>query len=149
MSKAKNHVPEGLSAVTPQLVAPDARILVDFLNKAFGAELLHAMPGPDGRGIMHGMLRLADSLLFVADAGFAPPTQANLFIYVPEVDATFAKALAAGAKQLQPVADMFWGDRWGMFADPSGNVWQVATNRETLTPEEMQQRMRAAMAPSS
>jgi uncharacterized glyoxalase superfamily protein PhnB len=54
------------------------------------------------------------------------------------------KALAAGAKQIAPVADMFWGDRWGMLADPWGNVWQVATHKEMVTPEEMQKRMQGA-----
>jgi uncharacterized glyoxalase superfamily protein PhnB len=143
MGKAKSHIPEGLAAVIPQLVVKDARALVDFASKAFGAELQHAMPGPDGKGIMHGFFRIGGVAVFVSDAAFAQPTQSNLFVYVPDVDATFAKALAAGAKSLSPVTDMFWGDRWGMIADPWGNVWQIATHKETITPEEMKQRMEA------
>jgi uncharacterized glyoxalase superfamily protein PhnB len=138
MAKAKSHIPEGLGAVIPQLVVKDGRALVEFASKAFGAELAHAMPGPDGKGIMHGLMHLGGSAIFVSDAaGFAQPTQANIFVYVPDVDTAFKNALAAGARQLAPVADMFWGDRWGMLADPWGNVWQVATHQETHTPEEM------------
>ena len=144
MAKAKTHIPEGLTAVTPQLVVKDAHALVEFAKKAFGAELQHAAPGPDGKGIMHGFMRIGGSAIFISDtAGFAQPTQANLFVYVPDVDAAFAKAVAAGAKALAPVADMFWGDRWGMLADPWGNVWQVATHKETYTPEEMMKLMQA------
>jgi PhnB protein len=102
------------------------------------------MPGPDGKGVMHGMIRIGNSVIFVSDLpGFAQPTQANLFVYVPDVDASFANALAAGAQALQPVSDMFWGDRWGMVADPWGTVWQIATHQETLSPEEMAARMQA------
>ncbi len=144
MAKARHHVPEGLSAVIPQLVVKDGHALVDFATRAFGAELQHAMPNPDGKGIMHGFLRIGGAAIFVSDtAGFAQPTQANLFIYVPDVDAAYKSAVAAGAKPLAPVADMFWGDRWGMLADPWGNVWQVATHKETYTPEEMQKLMQA------
>jgi PhnB protein len=146
MSKAKSHIPEGLPAVIPQLVVKDARALVDFANKAFGAELQHAAPGPDGTGVMHGFFRIGGAPVFVSDAAFAQPTQANLFVYVPDVDAAFSRAIAAGAKQLAPVGDMFWGDRWGMLADPWGNIWQVATHKEVVSPEEMQKRMREAAA---
>src|SRR5262245_13862589 len=142
MAKAKSHIPEGLPAVIPQLVVSDARALVEFAAKAFGAELQHFAPGPDGKGIMHGFMHIGGAAIFLSDTpGFAAPTQANLFVYVPDVDASFKNALAAGAKQLQPVADMFWGDRWGMVADPWGNVWQIATHKETISPEEMQARM--------
>jgi PhnB protein len=76
--------------------------------------------------------------------GFAQTTQANLFVYVPDVDASFASAVAAGAKAIQPVTDMFWVDRWGMVADPCGTVWQIATHKETISTEEMMARMQAA-----
>src|SRR5262245_33556341 len=126
MAKAKSHVPEGLPAVIPQLVVKDALALVKFATEAFGAELGHYMPGPDGKGVMHGMFSIGGAAVFISDiAGFAQPTSANLFVYVPDVDASVAKAVAAGAKVLAPVADMFWGDRWGMIADPWGTVWQV------------------------
>ncbi len=141
----KSHIPEGLPAVIPQLVVKDGKALVDFATRAFGAELAHAMPGPDGKGIMHGMLRIGGASVFVSDANeFAKPTSANLFVYVPDVDAAYARAVEGGAKPLAPVADMFWGDRWGMIADPWGNVWQVATHKEVLSPEEMMKRMKAS-----
>ncbi len=141
MSKTKSHVPEGLPAVIPQLVVKDARALFDFAQRAFGAEGAHFMPGPDGKGVMHGMFRIGGAVVFVSDAGgFAQATSANLFVYLPDVDGAVAKAVQAGAKVLAPVADMFWGDRWGMIADPFGNAWQVATHVEDVSPEEMQRR---------
>jgi uncharacterized glyoxalase superfamily protein PhnB len=146
MTKAKSHIPEGLTAVTPQLVVKDAHALIEFAKKAFGAEPQHMAPGPEGKGVMHGFMRIGGSALFFSDLpGPTGPTQANLFVYVPDVDTCFKNALAAGAKQLAPVSDMFWGDRWGMVSDPWGNIWQIATHKETISPEEMQQRMQAAM----
>jgi PhnB protein len=144
MAAAASHVPQGLPSVVPQLVVADGRALVDFATRAFGAQLAHAMPGPDGKGIMHGMMSIGGAPVFVSDAGgFAKPTSANLFVYVPDVDAAFARAVELGATALAPVADMFWGDRWGMVVDRWGNVWQIATHKELVSPEEMQKRMAA------
>lgn len=135
-----------MHTVTPQLVAQDGRTLVAFLERAFGAEAQHIMPTPDG-GIMHGYLKIGDSVLFVSDAhGFSRPTTTNMFLYVTDVDAAFARAVAAGARAVAPVSDMFWGDRWGMVEDPFGNHWQLATHIEDVSPEEMQRRMKAAQA---
>lgn len=126
----------------PQLIVKDARALVDFATKAFDAELGHFMPGPDGKGVMHGMFRLQGAIVFVSDMpGFAKPTSANLFVYVPNVDDAVERAVKAGATVLAPVMDMFWGDRWGMIADPSGTIWQVATHKEDVAPDEMMRRM--------
>jgi PhnB protein len=147
MAKAKSHIPEGLPALIPQLIVKDAHALVEFAEIAFGAELGHFMPGPEGKGVMHGMFSIGGTAVFISDMpGFAQPTSANLFVYVPDVDASVAQAVAAGAKILAPVADMFWGDRWGMIADPWGTVWQVATHKERLEPEEMMKRMAANAA---
>jgi uncharacterized glyoxalase superfamily protein PhnB len=100
------------------------------------------MTGPDNKGIMHAHVRIGDSVVFMSDAGgFAKPTTANVFAYVEDVDATVERAAAAGAKVMAPVADMFWGDRWGMVEDPFGNVWQVATHIEDVSPEEMKRRL--------
>jgi PhnB protein len=144
MSNAISHVPQGLRTVTPQLVVPDAKKLVAFMEKAFGARAMHMMPGPDGKGVVHGFVTIGDCAVFVSDAGgFAKPTSANLFLYVPDVDATFENAKGAGCKSMAPPSDMFWGDRWGMVEDPFGNVWQLATHKEDVTPEEMQKRMKA------
>lgn len=148
MTQKINHVPHGMPAVIPQLVVKDARALIDFAARAFGAQAGHTMPGPDGKGVMHGMFTIGGAPIFVSDAGgFAQPTSANLFVYLPDVDEAFARAVAAGAKALAPVADMFWGDRWGMVSDPWGNVWQLAAHKEDVSPEEMQKRMQQAPKP--
>lgn len=149
MSQGIGHVPTGLPAVIPQLVVQDAHALIAFATRAFGAQLAHTMPGPDGKGVMHGMFTIGGAPIFLSDAGgFAQPTAANLMIYLPDVDAAFQRAVEAGGKPLSPPADMFWGDRWSMLSDPFGNVWQVATHKEDVSPEEMQRRM-AAMAPQA
>jgi uncharacterized glyoxalase superfamily protein PhnB len=148
MPKSNRPIPEGLHSLTPQLVVKDATKLVDFLKSAFGASVMHVMPGPDGKGVMHGAARVGDSTVFFCDVpGFAKPTTANLFLYVPDVDAAFARATSAGAKPAAPVTDMFWGDRWGMVEDPFGNTWQIATHVEDVSPDEMAKRMKAAGPP--
>jgi PhnB protein len=145
MTKAKSHIPDGLRTVTPALVVTDARKLVAFCEAAFGAVLVDHMPGPDGKGIVHGFMSIGDSVVFLSDApGFAKPTSANLTIYVPDVDKTAAAAVAAGAVTKAPVSDMFWGDRWGMVEDPFGNIWQIATHIEDVPADEMKRRMAEA-----
>jgi uncharacterized glyoxalase superfamily protein PhnB len=140
MTKPTQHIPQGLSTVTPQLVVSDAHALHAFCQAAFGAEIGGVMPGPGGKGVMHSFVRIGGSAVFASDAGFAKPTSSNLFLYVPDVDATIARATGAGAKLLAPAKDQFWGDRWGMIEDPFGNVWQVATHKEDVSPDEMMRR---------
>lgn len=136
-----SYIPQGLSPVVPQLVIKGAQKAIDFYAAAFGAELLHAMPGAKG-GIMHAAVRIGEATVFVSDASeFAQPTSANNFLYVKDVDAIYARATKAGAKVLSPLTNMFWGDRWALVADPFGNQWQLATHVEDVTPEEMQRRM--------
>jgi PhnB protein len=142
MAKTTKTIPDGFHTITPQLVVAGAQKFIAFAQEAFGAEHLHSMPGADGKTIMHAALRLGDSTLFLSDKSeFAKPTQANLFLYVADVDAAVARATKAGCKLVVPVADMFWGDRWGMVEDAFGNQWQLATHVEDVTPEEMQRRM--------
>ena len=149
MPQGTHHIPEGLTAVIAQLVVPDAHALIEFARKTFDASESHFMPGPDGKGVAHGMFRIGDAAIFCSDLpGFAEPTKANLFVYVPDVDAVVAAAEKAGATVRTPVADMFWGDRWGMIEDPWGNIWQVATHKEDVTPEQMQKRMAEQMQPA-
>lgn len=133
--------------IIPQLVLANGNDALTFYQRALGAEVLHAMPGPNG-GLLHAALKIGQGTVFVSDANeFSKPTQANTFTYVDDVDAAFGRATEAGATVLAPVADMFWGDRWCMLADPYGNVWQLATHVEDVSPEEMQKRL-AAQAPS-
>ena len=137
-------IPAGFHSVTPYLVVRGAQKLISFAKEALGAEHLHSMPGPDGKTIMHAAIRLGDSTLFLADATDEnPPTTAGLFLYVPDVDAAYARATKAGATPVVPVSNMFWGDRWGVVADPFGNQWQLATHVEDVSPEQMRDRMAA------
>ena len=141
MAQGIKHIPNGLTAVTPQLVPKNGRALLEFVKKAFDATVGGEMAGPDGK-IIHSHVLIGGACIFISDAsGFAEPTKSNVFLYVPNVDAVIAKAEKAGAKVLAPAKDMFWGDRWGMIVDPEGNHWQIATHVEDVPPEEMQKRM--------
>ena len=137
-----HYIPQGLSPITPQLVISGAQKAIEFYQKAFGGELLHAMPDPRTGGIMHAAVRIGEGTFFLSDAtSFAKPTTSNTYVYVKDVDAVFERAVKAGATVLSPLANMFWGDRWGMVADPFGNQWQLGCKVEDVTPEEMQKRL--------
>jgi PhnB protein len=150
MAKAKKAVPEGYHTVTPQLTLDNAVQAIDWYKKALGAEELARAVGPDGK-IMHAELRIGDSRIMVNDAmmgGKGPKaiggSPASLWIYVEDADALFNRAVAAGA-QVAPgpmgaMADQFWGDRCGTFTDPQGYSWTIATHKEDLSPQEMEQR---------
>jgi PhnB protein len=148
MAKKVNPIPESFHAITPQITASNARALIKFYEKGLGAETLYSMDGPDGE-VMHANVRVGDSNLFVTETSpMAPsPTQANIYLYVKDVDQVFERAVKAGARVLAPVSDMFWGDRWGQIADPAGNIWQIATHVEDLSPDEMAKRMESAAPP--
>jgi len=143
MAQVKS-VPEGYHTVTPFLNVDGANEALAFYKKAFGAEERFRMPGPDGK-IMHSEIKIGDSLVMVSDAMMNPPTQSSIHLYVPDADAIWARALAAGAKVEQPLVDQFWGDRWGVLSDKWGNRWGVATHKEDVSPEEMQKRGEEAM----
>ena len=98
------------------------------------------MPGPQGK-IMHAEILIGDSLVMLSDAVQEPARPANLFLYVEKVDKTFAKAVKAGAKVLAPIADTFWGDRWGRLEDPFGNRWSIATRVEEVSAKKLKKRM--------
>jgi PhnB protein len=137
-----NHVPTGLRPLIAQLVVSDGRALIRFLEQAFGATLQDALPGPDGKGIMHAHVTLEGETLFLAEPfGPAPLTRSNVFVYVRDAAATVKQAEKAGAKVVMPVNDMPWGDRWGMIEDPFGNHWQIATHVEDVPADEMKRRM--------
>ncbi|HEX5099434.1 MAG TPA: VOC family protein [Polyangiaceae bacterium] len=136
-------IPKGYNAVQVSLNLSDAKGAMNFVKKAFGGKVRAVMPGADGK-IMHAEVKLGDTLLLFSDSVQEPPRPANLFMYVPSVDKTFAKALKAGAKVIMPVADMFWGDRWGRVEDPYGNRWSIATHVEDVSPKELKKRMAQA-----
>jgi uncharacterized glyoxalase superfamily protein PhnB len=144
MGKVKP-IPEGIHSITPQLVFEDAAKAIAFYERAFGAKEVLRIPGPHG-SIMHAEIKIGDSLVFLSDEfptsgirapGPATPATASVMLYVPDVDATFQRALDAGAKTAMPVMDAFWGDRGGMLLDPFGYPWFIATRMKDLSPEEM------------
>ena len=156
MAKTVKPVPEGYQTVTPGLCIRGADRALEFYQKAFGAQVVERANGPDGR-IMHAAIKIGDSVVFLSDefpempgACRAPETlkgaTGGLYLYLPDVDAAFERVVKAGAKVLMPVADMFWGDRFGQVQDPFGHIWSLATHKEDLTPEQMTQRQQAFFA---
>jgi PhnB protein len=151
-------IPEGFHSVTPHLAIDGAAAAIDFYKKAFGAVELGRMPAQDGKRLMHAMIRIGDSVIMLADAfpeygGQGPKalggTPVTVHLYVPDSDKVFAQAVAAGAKVAMPIADMFWGDRYGQVTDPFGHRWSIATKKKDMTPEEMAAAGKAAMAAMS
>lgn len=145
-------IPDGMQTLTPHLMCEGAAATIDFYVRAFGAVELARLPGPDGR-LMHGMLRIGDSSLMLADAfpeyGGAGPKALKgspvvLHLYVEDVDAVMARAVEAGATVRMPAANMFWGDRYGQLVDPFGHIWSVATHQRDLTPAEIAAAMKDA-----
>jgi PhnB protein len=140
-------IPEGYHSITPGLTCKNAGQAMDFYKNIFGATEIMRMAGPDGN-VMHAELRIGDSVIFVADEfpgmSSAPtPGAANpiyIFLYTENVDATFNRAVAAGAKVVMPLADQFWGDRYGKITDPFGHQWGLAQHVEDVAPDEMKRR---------
>jgi PhnB protein len=137
-------IPDGYHSITPYLVVPDAPKTIAFLKQAFGATtLFEPMKRPDG-SIGHAELKIGDSPLMLSEANEqCPATRAMIHLYVPDVDATYKKALAAGATSVMEVADQFYGDRSGGVKDPAGNSWYVATHKEDVAPQELAKRAAA------
>src|SRR5262245_10665572 len=143
MAKVKP-VPEGFHTATTYLVLENANKAIEFYRQAFGAKERFRMPTPDGR-IAHAEIQIGDSILMVTDAIQEPVTSTSIYLYVPDVDAVYARAVKAGAKAAMPVTDMFWGDRFGRVTDPFGIRWQIATHTEDVPPEEIGKRAAQAM----
>ena len=146
-----NGIPEGYETITPYLSVHDGAAAIEFYKNAFGAKEIMRMPGEGGKGVGHADLLLFDRMhVMLADEhpaiGFRGPRTLGgspvlLHIYVEDVDAAVAKAVAAGAKLVREVADQFYGDRTGAIEDPFGHSWYFATQKEVLTPEDMAKRM--------
>ena len=150
---AVNHIPEGYHSVTPYLVVDGADAAIRFYGEAFGATEVLRMPMGESGKLAHAEVRIGDSYVMLADEfpdmGFLGPLKrggatSSLLIYVPDVDAAYAKAIGAGAKEERPPADQFWGDRMGTLADPFGHRWSLATHVEDVAEDEMQRRMAEA-----
>jgi PhnB protein len=141
-------IPDNYPRVTAYLAIDGASDAIEFYKKIFGAQERFRMPQPDGT-IGHAEIQLGDSVIMMSDAfpemGVVDPkklggTPITLSVYVEDVDTTFANAIKAGAKQVQPVEDKFYGDRAGQFEDPWGHRWNVMTHVEDVSPEEMEKR---------
>ena len=133
-------VPDTYHTVTPYLIVKGAAQLVDFLKRAFGAKEVHLMKGPDG-GVAHGDLLVGDSHVMLGEAsGPWAPQPTSLYVYLPDCDATYQQALAAGGTSVQEPKTQFYGDRHGGVKDPSGNTWWIATHVEDVPPEELGRR---------
>lgn len=150
MSKAKP-IPDGYHTITPHLICRDAARTMKFYEQAFGAETIHCMTMPGG-GIMHAAMRIGDSQFMIAEENPAwdsksplalGATPVPIHLYVSNVDASFQRAVQAGATAKMPPTDMFWGDRYAQVVDPSGHIWSIATHVKDMTPAEIEQ---AAMA---
>ncbi len=140
-------IPEGCHSITPSVTCRDAARAIDFYKNVLGATEIARTPGPGGT-IMHAVLKIGDSLIFLADEipgkSAAPaPTSAPsyyLILYTEDVDSVYNRAVAAGCRVDMPLQNMFWGDRYGKLIDPFGHHWGVATHVEDVAPEEMQRR---------
>ena len=140
--RAVRPIPRGYHAVTSVMNQADAKATIAFCKKAFGAKLRMSMPGPGGK-LMHAEIEIGDSVVMVSDAVQEPAHISRIFLYVPKVDKTIAKAVKAGATILSPTVDMFWGDRFGRVTDPFGNIWAIATHVENVSPAETKKRAKA------
>jgi uncharacterized glyoxalase superfamily protein PhnB len=157
MSKSPQPIPAGHENVIPHLVCDRCAEALEFYKKAFGAEEIHRMPGPDGR-LMHAAIRIGNSFVFLADdypeycggKGQSPMalqgSPVTIHRYVEDCDAAIKRAEQAGATVMMPAADMFWGDRYGAVTDPYGHKWAFATHIKDLTFEEMQEAMNEVFA---
>jgi len=145
MPKKVRPIPKGYHSVSPALTQDDAGKTIEFCKKAFGAKVLMLIPAPGGK-LAHAEILIGDSIVMLNDVMQEPAQPASLFLYVQDVDKTFARALKAGATSLMSPQDMFWGDRFGRIQDPSGNRWGIATHHEDVPPKEMKKRAAAAFS---
>jgi uncharacterized glyoxalase superfamily protein PhnB len=138
-------IPDGFHSLTPHIVVPDGAHAIEFYKKAFGAHEIFRMLAPDGKSLMHAQLKIGDSVLMLGGE-FGPDcrspkgyggTSVFLHIYTDHADALFDRAVKAGCTVHMPMADAFWGDRYGQLEDPFGHKWSIAAHQHDLTPEQM------------
>lgn len=158
MAKVKA-IPEGHHTLTPMLTFENTAAAIDWYKQALGAKEISRSPGPDGK-ILHAEIEIGDSRIMMHDTmmgakgpkGFGG-SPISMWIYVEDCDALFNRAVAAGGSVspggMGQMADQFWGDRCGTFTDPHGYAWTIATHKEDVTPQQMEQRMKEAMAQMS
>jgi uncharacterized glyoxalase superfamily protein PhnB len=152
---ATSPTPPQYHTVTPAYVLADANAAIEFYKAVFGAQEKGRMTMPDGK-LMHAELAFGDAVLMVSDempgstksAKTLGGSPVSLMHYTTDVDGVFAKATGAGASPMMPVADMFWGDRYGAVSGPDGFMWGIATHKEDLTPEQIGERAKQQTPPA-
>ena len=146
-------IPPGMHTVTPHLIVRGAAKAIDFYTKAFGATEQARLPAPDG-SLMHAEIKIGDSHVMLMDENpqwkatgpqTLKGTPVTIHLYVKDADKTFDTAIKAGAKPVMPMADMFWGDRYGVLEDPFGHSWSIATHVKDVSREEMDQAAKKGM----
>jgi len=154
MARKVKTIPDGWHSVTPFLCVKDAARAIEFYRKAFGAKELERMAEPDGK-VTHAVLKIGDSVVRLSDdssrhvadwaaMGWSRSPQSlggtpvHFYVYVGDSDAVFKRAIAAGAKAMEPVADKEWGDRMGSLTDPFGHIWMVATHKRDVPVKEVE-----------
>jgi PhnB protein len=144
-------IPDGYRSVTPYLIVAGGAAAIEFYQRAFGAKVRLRLDGPDGK-LGHAELEIGDSLIMLADehpemGALAPSTvggtPVGIHLYLDDVDAVAAKAIAAGATLKRPVENQFYGDRLGSIVDPFGHLWHISTHVEDISPEEIGRRAAA------
>ena len=157
MATQAKPIPDGYQILTPSFTFKDSKKAIEFYKKAFGAKVLDLMSDPSGRRTMHATIQIGNSIVMMGDeipgaencaksAETLGNSPISLYLYVPNADAAFNQAVAAGGKVTMPVADMFWGDRCGSLKDPFGYTWMIATHKQDLTKEQIQKGAEAFFA---
>ncbi|CAN5690602.1 VOC family protein [soil metagenome] len=158
MSSAVKPIPDGLPVIIPHLIIQGAEQAIEFYKQAFGAEEVCRMPSPTDGKLMHAEIQLGNSRVYLCDEypemGAVGPrslggSPVTIHLSVEDTDASFARAVEAGATARMPPETMFWGDRYAKVEDPFGHQWSLATKVEELTPEEIQARAASAFSASS
>ena len=140
-----NPIPKGFGTVTPFLTVTDAAKLIDFLKQAFAAQVNFRMDAPDG-SVRHAEVKIGDSMVMIGQVAAGKEMRSMLHLYVPDTDALYRSALAAGATSIREPADQFYGDRSAGVRDLWGNQWWIATHMEDVSQAEMERRMAAMSA---
>jgi PhnB protein len=161
MPKANSYAPDGIRTVTPMLMHKSCIQAIEWYKKAFGAEVRTMAAGPSPGSTIHAEIRIGDSSIYMSDdmpmastksPGLLGGASASITLFVPDCDALYNRAVAAGAEVVSPIADMFWGDRYSTVKDPFGCYWSIATHKEDVAREELERRTHeffAQMAKSS
>jgi PhnB protein len=158
MSRATHPIPVGREGLIAHLVCDPCADAIEFYKRAFGAQEIDRVLGPDRRRIMHAAMRIGGSVVFLVDdfpefsGGKASSPKAlggtpvTIHRYVEDCDAAIKRAADAGAKVAMPAEDMFWGDRYGVVTDPFGHSWSFATHVRDLTSAEVEAAMKEAFS---